>query len=378
MTFGLDAGDDRQGATHANRERIRATTGGAYRACLRRVCCSRSCVRWQWNAVQPELGERIDHRRLRRFTVRHDSYRHGRVRSDACLHRRDQWRPEDRPRPARRRHSLGKQYCTEAYDQSIYELWTQFKDPLVYTPGDNEWTDCNKLAEGGGAYNQTTQQIDHVLDSNGNPVDYAGGDPNANLDLVRSIFFSSPGYTLGGRKKRVLSQASEFDPSHPSDAKSVENVMWEQSNVLFVTINLPGGSNNDMDVWYGAPTETAAQTQERNERTGADLRWLDAAFARALAEGAEAVVIGAQADMWDPEKGAAHQAGYEPFVQSIASLTTDFGRPVLMFNGDSHVYQSGNPLSPSDPNYAIHRTTTWRTSIALWFTAARSRSNGCG
>ena len=25
-----------------------------------------------------------------------------------------------------------------------------------------------------------------------------------------------------------------------------------------------------------------------------------------------------------------------------------------MFNGDSHVYQSGNPLSPSDPNYNIH------------------------
>jgi Calcineurin-like phosphoesterase len=248
----------------------------------------------------------------------------------------------------------GKQYCTEAYDESIYELWTQFKDPLVYTPGDNEWTDCNKLAEGGGAYNKTTQQVDRVLDSNGNPVDYAGGDPNANLDLVRSIFFSRPGYTLGGRKKQVLSQTSEFDPSHPSDAKYVENVMWEQSKVLFVTINLPGGSNNDMDVWYGAPTETAAQTQERNERTAADLRWLEAAFARALAYGAEAIVIGAQADMWDPEKGAAHQTGYEPFVQSIASLTTDFGRPVLMFNGDSHVYQTGNPLSPSDPNYAIH------------------------
>jgi hypothetical protein len=25
-----------------------------------------------------------------------------------------------------------------------------------------------------------------------------------------------------------------------------------------------------------------------------------------------------------------------------------------MFNGDSHVYQSGNLLSPSDPNYFIH------------------------
>jgi hypothetical protein len=64
---------------------------------------------------------------------------------------------------------------------------------------------------------------------------------------------------------------------------------------------------------------------------------------------AAGVVIGAQADMWDPEKGAAHQAGYEPFVKSIASHTTDFGKPVLMFNGDSHVYRSENPLAPTAP-----------------------------
>jgi hypothetical protein len=32
--------------------------------------------------------------------------------------------------------------------------------------------------------------------------------------------------------------------------------MFEKSGVLFVTINLPGGSNNDNDVWYAAPTPT--------------------------------------------------------------------------------------------------------------------------
>src|SRR3954465_15755345 len=32
----------------------------------------------------------------------------------------------------------GKQFCTEAYDRSIFDQWTQFKDPLVFTPGDNE------------------------------------------------------------------------------------------------------------------------------------------------------------------------------------------------------------------------------------------------
>jgi hypothetical protein len=248
----------------------------------------------------------------------------------------------------------GKQYCTEAYDRAVFDLWTAFKDPLVYTPGDNEWSDCHKVAEGGGTYNVATNQIDYVRDADGHPVDYAGGDPIANLDLVRSIFFATPGTTLGGRKKHVLSQAQSFDPAHPSDAKYVENVMWEQSRTLFVALNIPGGSNNDADVWYGAPTASAAQLQETLERTGADLRWLDAAFTRAEADGVHAVAIQAQADMWDTEKGAAHQANYEPLVRSIANHTLAFGKPVLMLNGDSHVYLSDNPLAASDPLAFMH------------------------
>src|SRR5947208_198909 len=98
----------------------------------------------------------------------------------------------------------GKQFCTEAYDRTFFDLWTAFKNPLIYTPGDNEWTDCHKAGEGG-----------HVHDAAGNPVDYADGDPIANLDLVRSIFFASPGYSLGGRKKQLLTQALNYDPAGP-------------------------------------------------------------------------------------------------------------------------------------------------------------------
>jgi len=248
----------------------------------------------------------------------------------------------------------GKQYCTEAYNHTVFDLWQAFQDPLVYTPGDNEWTDCHKVAEGGGLYNAGTGLIDYVLDSSNNPVDYAKGEPMANLALVRSIFFPTPGVALGGGAKQVLSQAQYFDSAHPADATFVENVMWLDSQVLFVTINLPGGSNNDIDVWYGAPSASAAQAQEAFDRTEADLRWLDAAFTQAAANGAVGMVIAWQADVWDPEKGAAHQTGYESLVQSVASHTLAFGKPVLMLNGDSHVYKSGNPLSSSDPNYAIH------------------------
>jgi hypothetical protein len=247
----------------------------------------------------------------------------------------------------------GKQFCTEAYDRQIADMWTAFIKPLVYTPGDNEWTDCHKTGEGGGAYNATTGAIKYVVDAGGNPVDYAKGDPIANLQLIRSIFFPNPGYALGDTK-RVLSQSEVVDAAHPSDAAFVENVMWEQSRTLFVAINLPGGSNNDNDIWYGTPTMSAAQQQETSDRTGADLRWLDAAFARAEADNAVAVVIQAQADMWDPEKGAAHQTEFEPFVAKIAALTLDFGKPVLMLNGDSHVYQSSNPLSATDSAAFMH------------------------
>jgi len=248
----------------------------------------------------------------------------------------------------------GKQYCTEAYNRAVFNLWKQFADPLVYIPGDNEWSDCHKKAQGGGVYNATTGQIDYVLDETGAQADYAGGDPMANLALVRSLFFPQPGLTLGKKPKAVISQGYFFDRGHPADAQFVENVIWEQSEVLFVTVNLPGGSNNDLDVWYGTPTESAAQATERSDRTGAALRWLGFAFAAAKFIGSKGVVIVTQADMWDNEKGPSHEAGFEPVVSAIAASTLAFGRPVLMLNGDSHIYLSDNPLSAADPLNFVH------------------------
>ena len=232
----------------------------------------------------------------------------------------------------------GHEPCTLAYDASVYDLWTAFHDPLVYTPGDNEWTDCNKSGEAG-----------NVKDTSGNYIDYANGDPVANLALVRQLAFSQPGETLGGGHMKVVSQAQAFDPDHPTDAEYVENVMWEQAGVMFVTVNIPGGSNNDTDPWYKVSPETGAQTQERTQRTAADIRWLDAAFTQAETDQLGGVVIFTQADMWDldgnpPASAGARLGALDTIIQDIATNTTSFGNPVLLFNGDSHVYRSDNPM----------------------------------
>ena len=242
----------------------------------------------------------------------------------------------------------GKQYCKTKYDYTIRKLWNTFADPMIYTPGDNEWTDCHKVSEGGGAYNAQTGQIDYQKNAKGKLIDYAGGNPVANLGLIRSVFFDRPGRTIGG-KGVVTTQAQSFDPQYPSDAEYVENVTFKQSKVRFVTLNQPGGSNNDNDIWYGTPAMSQEQSNEIAPRSAANIHWLDAAFDQATAENAKAVLILLQADMWDAADSPSHQTQFEPLIAEIAARAAAFGKPVLLINGDSHIYRSDNPLKQGVP-----------------------------
>ncbi|HZE91126.1 MAG TPA: metallophosphoesterase [Rhizobacter sp.] len=221
------------------------------------------------------------------------------------------------------------------WNQRIYYQFQQFNAPLVYTPGDNEWTDCHKSKE------------------------FSAGDPLKELASVRSLFFAKPGRSLGGTEKRLLSQAEHVDPAHPADAQFVENLIWDDAHVVFVTVNLPG-SNNDTLPWTGNFIDQAEQAKEVAERTDADIRWLQAAFDRAEATHAKALVIGLQADMWDPAAAAPGGDGlfaYTGFVRKLADLSLRFRKPVLLLNGDSHVYGADRPLAdPGSASGKIHGT----------------------
>ncbi|MFL6575583.1 MAG: hypothetical protein ACJ8MR_03135 [Povalibacter sp.] len=222
------------------------------------------------------------------------------------------------------------------WNQSVFHVFQQFNAPLVYTPGDNEWTDCHK-----------SKQL-------------SSGAPLKELASVRNLFFAKAGHTLGRHEKRVFSQAEFFDDAFPADSQFVENLMWAQSGVVFVTLNIPGGSNDDTSPWTGVFADSEAQAREASERRGANIRWLQAAFAQARKEHAKAVVVVSQADMWDPEALAAGGAGldkYTPFVTVLADLALNFGRPVLMLNGDSHLFRVDHPLAdPNSPQGIVHHT----------------------
>jgi hypothetical protein len=216
----------------------------------------------------------------------------------------------------------GSSRCDTSYYQQIRANFDTFADPLVYTPGDNEWTDCHRANNGGYV-------------------------PDERLATVRSIFFDRAGHTLGADR-----------PVYHQRAPYVENVLWSGAGTVFGTVNVPG-SNNDLAPWFDdaeTDAQRQAQLQEYSGRLVADLLWLDEIFDAAQKSKAKAVVIGIQADMWDPAAIAVDQtSGFAPFVQALAKRTRRFGKPVLLLNGDSHVYGSDTPLAdPGSNNNKIY------------------------
>jgi hypothetical protein len=214
----------------------------------------------------------------------------------------------------------GSSRCDTSYFNQIRSNFDAFKDPLIYTPGDNEWTDCHRANNGGYV-------------------------PSERLATLRQLFFDQPGQSLGDRSKTLDVQAAPY----------VENVRWSQSRVEFGTLDVPG-SNNDWAPWFGVLPRSQAQIDEYTNRNAANLAWLDRIFASAEAHGATAVVLGIQANMWDPAFSGANDAPasydhFTDFVQELARQSLEFGKPVLLLNGDSHQFIDDVPLGASAPAY---------------------------
>jgi hypothetical protein len=212
----------------------------------------------------------------------------------------------------------GSSRCDTSYFQDRLNDFQTFTDPLVYTPGDNEWTDCHRATNGGYL-------------------------PTERLATIRRMFFPKPGETLGTDQADVRFQSRAFP----------ENVGWTSAGVRFGTVHVVG-SNDDQAPWFGdrvdpatgAPKpetaeEAALRGREYTAREAAALDWIDGIFDDAEAHHAPGVVIGMQADMWDG--AASDQTAFIAIKAVLAQRAAKFGRPVLLLEGDSHVFKVDTP-----------------------------------
>ncbi|MFD3403455.1 metallophosphoesterase [Kribbella sp. NPDC058693] len=220
----------------------------------------------------------------------------------------------------------GSSVCSDEYFAQVKTQFDRFTDPLVYTVGDNEWTDCHRANNGG--YN-----------------------PLERLAKVRQVFFPQPGRTLGRHPVKVESQVAQGIP---------EDVRFSRDDVAFAALHIVG-SNNSLAPWTGNTTATPEQTAEVLNRMSAVMQSIHDTFAQARADRDKAVVLLTQADMFDPTVANPSFADYyafQPIVQEIARESANFRGPVYLFNGDSHVYNSDKPLSASSSWTKFYGVTT--------------------
>jgi hypothetical protein len=229
----------------------------------------------------------------------------------------------------------GSSVCSDSYFDLIRSDFDTFEDPLVYTPGDNEWTDCHRANN--GAY-----------------------DPLERLDRLRQVFFDEPGSTLGQKQFNV-----EAQPDFP------ENVVYHRAEVTFVAANVPG-SNNGLQPWSGLGNTqpTPAQAQAVADRTAADIAALHHAFAEARERGDRGVVIMQQADMFDPSYVPTWGdiGAFQPWVQAIIDEASRFHGPVYLMDGDSHVYHTDRPLAAGSSwltTYDVHGSADNLTRVTV-------------
>lgn len=230
----------------------------------------------------------------------------------------------------------GGERCDDALIQARFAMYQKFRVPFIYTPGDNEWTDCHRVAA--GKYN-----------------------PIERLAFVRKTFFPDPDFTTGGKKMRVVSQSRT-----EGFADYVENVWFKERQVMFAAFHVVG-SNNGLAPWSGidaADTEAVPRADRMAEfraRQAAALAWLDVVFKQSA--DCKAVFLMMQADpRFDRIAGDPLRAGFDAFLAKLQTLVVASGKTVILAQGDSHVLVIDQPF----PTVRFTRLQTFGDGQLHW------------
>ncbi len=213
--------------------------------------------------------------------------------------------------------------CTDAVYQQALGYFAALRAPAAFTPGDNDWTDCDRIA----GYNSLVQ-----------------------LDKERALFFNTS-FTLGQRKLRQQVQSTPLCLGVSGNVPCVENRRWTYKGVTYATLNIQGSCNNLCD--------TAPDPDEYAARNAADIAWMQGTFADAVKRHSAAIMFIAQADpgfdatdatrgpVRDPNTLAETDGlpdGYQDFLVAFRDQILAFKKPVVYVHGDSHYFRVDKPF----------------------------------
>jgi hypothetical protein len=220
----------------------------------------------------------------------------------------------------------GSSACEDSQYTSAIERFNSFRSPMIYVPGDNEWTDCHRTNNGG--YNNLER-----------------------LDFIRATLFGTA-YSFGQHPMKLEHQGT------PAEMYA-ENTRWTYGKVVFVGLNIPGSNNNKVNsdaecIKKSARTleDCADDNAEYLARDAANISFVKASFQKAKDQHAAGIMIVIQADPgFDlPETEDVNERiqpgvdGYDNFMATLVEETNNFNGQVVLVHGDTHFYKVDKPL----------------------------------
>jgi hypothetical protein len=218
--------------------------------------------------------------------------------------------------------------CSDALYLQGLNYFNSLKAPAIFTPGDNDWTDCDRPSNGGFS---SLERLDHE----------------------RALFFSTP-FSLGQQRLHQEVQTAPLCLGVSGMVPCVENRRWTLGGVTYATINIQGSCNNLCDTAPN-PAEFAARNQ-------ADILWVQETFEEARTRNSAAIMLITQADpgfdlsdgtrapLRDPKTLAETDGqpdGFQSFLLALRDQVIAFQKPVAYVHGDSHYFRVDKPFQNS-------------------------------
>lgn len=215
--------------------------------------------------------------------------------------------------------------CNDALYVQALGYFNSLKAPAAFTPGDNDWTDCDRPSNGGFS---SLERLDHE----------------------RQVLFSTP-FSFGQHRLRQQVQTAPLCLAVSGPVPCVENRRWTVGGVTYATLNVQGSCNNLCDT-APDPVEWAARNQ-------ANITWMRETFEDAARRRSAAIMFISQADPgWDLSDGTraplrdprtlmetdGQPDGYAEFLLALRDEVTAFRKPVAYVHGDSHYFRVDKPF----------------------------------
>lgn len=215
--------------------------------------------------------------------------------------------------------------CSNALFTQSLDYFNALKAPAMFTPGDNDWVDCDRPSNGG--FNSRER-----------------------LDRQRQTFFSTK-FSLGQRQIAQAVQKELLCLGASGAVPCVENRRWTVGKVTYATLNIQGSCNNLCD--------TAPDPEEYAARNAANIAWIKETFKVAQARNSVAVMLIAQAnpgwDLSDPTRAPLRDPktlaqtdgqpdGFQEFLLALRTEVIAFRKPVVCVHGDSHYHRIDKPF----------------------------------